>query len=159
MVATVSPGTMNSVQWARTCTASQAAVVGLQCLGVTFPIGDEGVIAEGGQEGPLIAWGGFHPADDEPHRHGIGFGTEAYVFSRRHGGGPHPLGNGPPFRLGYGLNQVSQALVLTDGDGKADNGLAADRDHGVGLKNAVGPPNLKVGSTIFEMTLSLANSP
>ena len=48
-----------------------AAVVGLQFQDIPLPVGDEGVIAVAGEQGQLGARG-FHPADDEPHRRGIG---------------------------------------------------------------------------------------
>ena len=49
------------------------------------------------------------------------------VFSLGHvGGALHPVGDGPPVRLGYGLYQISQVLAQADGDGEADIRLAAD---------------------------------
>ena len=55
------------------------------------------------------------------------------------GGAVHPVGDRRPVRLGYGLDQVTQAGVLADGDGEADIHLAADRDQGVGIEATVGP--------------------
>ena len=49
-----------------------AAVVGLQFQGIPLTVGDEGVIAVGGEEGQLGAGGGPNPPDDEPHRRGAG---------------------------------------------------------------------------------------
>ena len=53
-----------------------AAMVGLQFQGVPVPVGDEAVIAVGGEEGQLGPGRGLHPPDDEPHRRGIGLATE-----------------------------------------------------------------------------------
>ena len=104
-----------------------AAVVGLQFQGVPVAVSDEGVIAVVGKEGQLGAWGGPHPADDEPHRRGAGLTLERSVSSLGHIGPTlHPVGDGPPVRLGYGLYQVAQALAQADGDGEADVRLAAD---------------------------------
>ena len=41
--------------------------------------------------------------------------------------------------LGYGLDEVAQALVLADGDGEADIHPAAGGDDGMGVEAAVGP--------------------
>ena len=49
-----------------------AAMVGLQFQGCPVPVGDEAVIAVGGEEGQLGTGRGLHPPDDEPHRHGVG---------------------------------------------------------------------------------------
>ena len=95
--------------WAVTCTASQAplaakrpdgmwfrtdavlevsngvldlgvaAVVGLQFQGLSVPVGDEAVIAVGGEEGQLGTGRGLHPPDDEPHRCGAGLSPEGGV--------------------------------------------------------------------------------
>ena len=51
----------------------------------------------------------------------------------------HPVGDGTPVRLGYGLYQVPQVLAQADGDGEADFHLGAGLDHGVGVEAAVGP--------------------
>ena len=103
--------------WAITCTASQAplaakragrhvvqtdavlevsngvldlgvaAVVGLQFQGLSVPVGDEAVIAVGGEEGQLGTGRGLHPPDDEPHRCGAGLSPEGGVGGLRHIGG------------------------------------------------------------------------
>ena len=95
--------------WAITCTASQAplaakrpegswfrptpylrsrmafldlgvaAVVGLQFQGLSVPVGDEAVIAVGGEEGQLRTGRGLHPPDDEPHRCGAGLSPEGGI--------------------------------------------------------------------------------
>ena len=44
------------------------------------------------------------------------------------GGAVHPVGDGSPVLLCYGLDEIAQALVLADGDGEADIHLAADGD-------------------------------
>ena len=49
-----------------------AAVVGFQFQGSPLPVGDEAVIAVGGEEGQLGTGRGLHPPDDEPHRRGVG---------------------------------------------------------------------------------------
>ena len=56
-----------------------AAVVCLEIQGVAIPVGDEGVIAVGGEEGQLRAGRGLHPPDDEPHRCGAGLTLEGGV--------------------------------------------------------------------------------
>ena len=48
-----------------------AAVVGLQFQCLPVPVGDEVVIAVGGEESQLGTGSGLHPPDDEPHRRGI----------------------------------------------------------------------------------------
>ena len=117
-----------------------APMVGLQFQGVAVPVGDEGVIAAGGEQGQLRAGRGLHPPDDEAHRCGAGLTLKGSVIGLRHVGGTvHPVGDGGPVRLGYGLDELPQALVLADGDREADIQLAADRDDGVGVEAAVGP--------------------
>ena len=56
-----------------------AAVVGLQFQGLSVPVGDEAVIAVGGEEGQLGTGRGLHPPDDEPHRCGAGLSPEGGV--------------------------------------------------------------------------------
>ena len=124
----------------RRWSASRSAMVGLEIQGVAIPVGDEGVIAVGGQQGQLRAGRGPHPPDDEPHRCGAGLTLEGGVAGLRHvGGAVHPVGDRRPVRLGYGLDEVPQAGVLPNGDGETDIQLAADRDDGVGVEAAVGP--------------------
>ena len=53
-----------------------APMVGLQCQGCPVPVGDEAVIAVGGEEGQLGTGRGLHPPDDEPHRRGVGLTLE-----------------------------------------------------------------------------------
>ena len=59
-----------------------AAMIGLQFQGFPVPVGDEAVIAVGGEEGQLGTGRGLHPPDDEPHRRGAGFTLEGGI-------GPH----------------------------------------------------------------------
>ena len=56
-----------------------AAVVGLRFQGLPVPVGDEAVIAVGGEESQLGTGGGLHPPDDEPHRCGAGLSPEGGV--------------------------------------------------------------------------------
>ena len=56
-----------------------AAMVGLQFQGLSVPVGDEAVIAVGGEEGQLGTGRGLHPPDDEPHRRGVGLSPEEGV--------------------------------------------------------------------------------
>ena len=98
-------------------------MIGLQFEGLPLPVGDEAVIAVGGEEGQLGTRRRLHPLDDEPHRCGA----------------VHPVGNRRPGIFGYGLDEIPQAIVLADGDGEAHVQLAADGDHGVGVEAAVGP--------------------
>ena len=95
--------------WAITWTASQAALAGKWPEGRWFnptpylrsrmafsisawrrwsasssrvcpvPVGDEAVIAVGGEEGQLGTGRGLHPPDDEPHRGGVGLILEGGV--------------------------------------------------------------------------------
>ena len=117
-----------------------AAVVGLQFQGLSVPVGDEAVIAVGGEESQLGTGRRLHPPDDEPHRCGVGLTLEGGAGGFGHiGGAVHPVGNRRPGIFGYRLDQVPQALVLADGDGAADIHPAADGDHGVGIEAAVGP--------------------
>ena len=44
-------------------------------------VGDAGVIAVGGEQRQLGTGRGFHPADDEAHRCGVGLTLEGSVFS------------------------------------------------------------------------------
>ena len=48
-----------------------AAMVGLQFEHLPVPVGDEAVIAVGGEEGQLGTGRGLHTPDDEPHRRGV----------------------------------------------------------------------------------------
>ena len=117
-----------------------ATMVGLQLQGFPVPVGDEAVIAVGGEEGQLGTGCGLHPPDDEPHRGGVGLILKRDAGGFRHiGGAVHPVGDGRPIRLGYRLDEMVQAFVLADGDGVADIHLAADGDDGVGIEAAVGP--------------------
>ena len=56
-----------------------AAMVGLQFEHLPIAIGDEAVIAVGGEEGQLGTGRGPHPPDDEPHRRGVGFTLEGDI--------------------------------------------------------------------------------
>ena len=117
-----------------------AAMVCLQFQGVAVPVGDEGVIAVGGEQGQLGAGRGFHPPDDESHRRGVRLTLKGSVTVLRNVvGAVHPIGDRRPVLLGYGLDEIAQALVLADGDGEADIQPAADRDNGVGVEAAVSP--------------------
>ena len=53
-----------------------AAMVGLQFEHLPVPVGDEAVIAVGGEEGQLGTGRGLHTPDDEPHRRGVRFTLE-----------------------------------------------------------------------------------
>ena len=48
-----------------------AAVVSLQFQGFSVPVGDEAVIAVGGEESQLGTGRRLHPPDDEPYRRGV----------------------------------------------------------------------------------------
>ena len=93
-----------------------AAVIGLQLQGFSVPVGDEAVIAVGGEEGQLGTGRGLHPSDDEPYRRGVRLGLEG------------------------GVELVSEVFSRTNVVIKtASNYLAADGDDGVGIEAAVGP--------------------
>ena len=94
-----------------------AAMVGLQFEHLPVPVGDEAVIAVGGEEGQLGTGRGLQTPDDEPHRRGVRFTLEGSAGGLGHiGGAVHPVGNGSPGILGYRLDEIAQALVLADGD-------------------------------------------
>ena len=117
-----------------------AAMISLQFQGIPGPVGDEAVIAAGGEEGQLGTGRRLHPPDDEPHRCGAGLILEGGPGGLRHvGGAVHPVGNGSPVLLGYGLDDIAQAGVLVDGDGKADIHFPAGGNDSVGVEAAVGP--------------------
>ena len=117
-----------------------AAMVSLQFQGFSVPVGDEAVIAVGGEESQLGAGRGLHPPDDEPHRCGVGLTLEGRVGGLGHSSGTvHPVRNRRPGIFGYRLDEIVQAFVLADGDGEANIHPAADGDHGVGIEAAVGP--------------------
>ena len=102
------------------------AMISLQFEHLPVPVGDEAVIAVGGEEGQLGTGRRLHPPDDEPHRRGAGLTLEGGVGGLGNiGGAVHPVWDGRPVRLGYGLDQVPQAFVLADGDGEAHVQLAA----------------------------------
>ena len=116
------------------------AMIGLQFQHLPVPVGDEAMIAVGGEEGQLRTGRGLHPPDDEPHRRGVRLGLERGVGGLGHiGGAVHPVRNRRPGIFGYRLHEIVQAFVLADGDGEADIHPAADGDHGVGIEAAVGP--------------------
>ena len=74
-----------------------AAMVGLQFEHLPVPVGDEAVIAVGGEEGQLGTGRGLHTPDDEPHRCGVRFTLEGSAGGLGHiGGAVHPVGNGSP---------------------------------------------------------------
>ena len=56
-----------------------AAVVSLQFQGLPVPVGDEAVIAVGGEESQLRTGRRLHPPDDEPYRRGVGFTLEGGI--------------------------------------------------------------------------------
>ena len=56
-----------------------AAMISLQFQGLSVPVGDEAVIAVGGEEGQLGTGRRLHPPDDEPHRRGIRLTLEGGV--------------------------------------------------------------------------------
>ena len=85
-----------------------AAVAGLQFQDIPLPVGAEGVIAVAGEQRQLGAGRGPHPADDEPHRHSAWLALERCVFSLSHVGSTvHPVRDGRPLRLGYGLDEMA----------------------------------------------------
>ena len=53
-----------------------AAVVSLQFQGLSVPVGDEAVIAVGGEESQLGTGRGLYPPDDELHRRGVRLSLE-----------------------------------------------------------------------------------
>ena len=69
-----------------------AAMISLQFPGLSVPVGDEAVIAVGGEESQLRTGRGLHPPDDEPYRHGIRLTLEGGVGGFGHiGGAVHPV--------------------------------------------------------------------
>ena len=86
-----------------------AAMVGLQFEHLPVPVGDEAVIAVGGEEGQLGTGRGLHTPDDEPYRRGVRFTLEGSAGGLGHiGGAVHPVGNGSPGISGIaGYRRVS----------------------------------------------------
>ena len=83
-----------------------AAAVGLQFQDISIAVGDEGMIAIAGEQRHLGTWRGLDPADDGPHRRGIGPDPERDVGGLDHvGDALNPVGNGPPLRLGDVLDE------------------------------------------------------
>ena len=52
------------------------AMIGLQFQRLPVPVGDEAVIAVGGEESQLRTGRRLHPPDDEPYRRGVRLGLE-----------------------------------------------------------------------------------
>ena len=103
-----------------------AAMVGLEVQRVALAVGDEGVVALRSKQRQLGAGRGLDPPYDEPHRRGVGLALEGDIRGLGHvGGAVHPVGDGRPLFLGYGLYEVAQSGVLADGDGEADTLIAA----------------------------------
>ena len=61
-----------------------AAMISLQFQHLPIPVGDEAVIAVGGEEGELGTGRRLHPPDDEPHRRGVGFTLEGGIGGLGH---------------------------------------------------------------------------
>ncbi len=114
-------------------------MVGLQCQGCPVPVGDAAVIAVVGEQRQLGAGRGLDPAYDELHGCGVGLALEGYIRGLGHvSGALHPIWDGRPVLLGYGLDDIAQAGLLADGDGEADLHFATDGDQGVGIEAAAG---------------------
>ena len=64
------------------------AMIGLQFQHLPIAVGDEAVIAVGGEEGQLGTGRGLHPPDDEPHRRGVGLTLEWDIGGLCHIGAP-----------------------------------------------------------------------
>ena len=132
-----------------------SAVVGFQLEGVALSVRDETVIAVAGEERQLGAGRGLHPADDEAHWCSVGLTVEGSVNGLGHiGGAVHPVGYGCPVRLWYGLDEIAQSGVLSDGDGEADIHLATDGNDGVGIEAAVGPHRERSRGTVSRRKLA-----
>ena len=118
-----------------------AAMIGLQFQRLPVPVGDEAVIAVGGEESQLRTGRRLHPPDDEPYRRGVRLGLERGVGGLGHiGGAVHPVRNRRPGIFGYRLDEIPQAGALADGDGEADIHIVADGYHGYErIEAAVGP--------------------
>ena len=121
-----------------------AAVVGLQFQGLSVPVGDEAVIAVGGEEGQLGTGRGLHPPDDEPHRCGAGLTTELGALSRR----PAPFIVGAVDPEGTGFRSGSENISIRFRHakplalwpyGEADIHLTTGCDESVGVEAADGP--------------------
>ena len=68
-----------------------AAMISLQFQGLSVPVGDESVLAVGGEEGQLGTGRRLHPPDDEPHRRGAGFTLEGDIGGLCHIGGARSI--------------------------------------------------------------------
>ena len=63
------------------------AMIGLQFQRLPVPVGDEAVIAVGGEESQLRTGRRLHPPGDEPYRRGVRLGLERGVGGLGHIGG------------------------------------------------------------------------
>ena len=78
------------------------AMIGLQFQRLPVPVGDEAMIAVGGEESQLRTGRRLHPPDDEPYRRGVRLGLERVVGGLGHiGGAVHPVRNRRPGIFGY----------------------------------------------------------
>ena len=117
-----------------------AAMVGIQFQGFPVPVGDEAVIAVGGEEGQLGTGRGFHPPDDEPYRRGVGLALEGGVGGLRHiGGAVHPLGKGVQSSSGIASIRSRRLVCWRKVMERADIHFPADGNDSVDVEAAVGP--------------------
>ena len=89
-----------------------AAMISLQFQGLSVPVGDEAVIAVGGEEGQLGTGRRLHPPDNEPNRRCVRLTLERGVSRLGDiGGAVHPVGNGSPVLFWYRLDHRSRRLA------------------------------------------------
>ena len=86
-----------------------AAMVSFQVQGVALTVGDEGVIAVVGEQRQLGVWRGLYPADDEPHRLGVGLTGKGGIDGLGHiGAALHPVWDRCPVLFRYGVDEIVQ---------------------------------------------------
>ena len=94
-----------------------ATVASFGFQSVDLAVGNERELAVGGKQCQPRAGRDFLPPHDEPRRHRVGLagnggvGGLGYVGSTR-----HPVGDGRPVCLGYGVDKITLLGVLADGD-------------------------------------------
>ena len=110
----------------------------------------------GGEEGRTgnRAWAPRY-SDEKPinsaRRRATVWKWECICFGRHRRRRVHPVGDGRPVLLGYGLDETAQASTLADGDGEADIHPAAGGDDGVGmLRRAVCRPMKRSESPVAQ---------
>ncbi len=123
-----------------------AAVVGFELDGGTVPVGDEGVMVVGGEQGELAARGGLDSPHDEAHlRVLVGEGPPCGLGHV--GAVADPVRDRRPVLVGDGDDHLVEALVHLDGDGVAHACVGARVGHLVVVEPRVGPQHHRPASS------------